>query len=169
MSAVRLLRCVPKARGAAFASLASVIAATAALPAQAHEIIVTIHSVKALDRVDVTGADFYARVTIDGEIHVTKHIRQTNEIEPNWQFRHKVTPGRRDISIEIWDKDVVADDMIDINGRTDKLKRHQDLGVNTRTCKVYGFRGPPRCGDRITRSGDEKKKAEITFSVDVER
>ncbi len=171
MSVVKLMCCVPRTSGAAFVSLASVIAATTALPApaQAHEIIVTIHSVKALDRVDVTAADFYARVTIDGEIHLTKHIRQKNEIEPNWQIRQNVEPGRRDIAIEIWDKDLVADDMIDINGRTDKSKRHQDLGVNTRTCRVYGFGWPFRCGYRITRSGDEKKSAEVTFSVDVKR
>lgn len=137
--------------------------------ANAHEIIVTIHCVKALDRIDQTPADFFARVTIDGNEQKTPKERQKNDTCPEWEVRQEVRPGRRDIKIELWDKDLALDDLIDINGRGDISKRHQDLGVNTRSCRVYGFRGRPRCGTKITRSGDEKKRAQITFSVKVQR
>ncbi len=135
--------------------------------AHAHEVVVTIHKVKAIDRIDTTPADFFARVTIDGTEQETKKIRQDNDISPNWEIKQAVSTRRPDIKIELWDKDLALDDLVDINGRKDMSKRHQDLSVDTKSCRVYGFRGRPRCGTKITRSGDEKKSAEITFSVDV--
>ena len=135
--------------------------------AHAHEVVVTIHEVKAIDKIDQTPADFFAKVMIDGNVESTKKVRQDNHIKPNWVVKQEVSTRRPDIKIELWDKDLALDDLVDINGRKDISKRHQDLSVDTKTCRVYGFRGSPKCGTKITRSGDEKKIAEITFSVDV--
>ena len=62
-------------------------------------------------------------------------------------------------------KDIAADDPIDIN-RVDP-KRSLDFVVNTRSCRLEGFSSPYRCGQRVVRAGGERKKAEMTFFVDV--
>ena len=157
-------------RRSGFAATASLLAcgmAATVLPsaAAAEQLVITIHSVKALDQIDVTPADFYVRAVIGGQIHLTERISQQNEIQPNWTIRETVGPGVVKVRLELWDKDLRIDDLIDINGRKDTSKRALDFSVNMRTCRVIGFKGSPRCGTRITRSGDEKKKAEITFSV----
>jgi hypothetical protein len=72
------------------------------------------------------------------------------------------------VKVEIFDKDVLSkDDLIDIN-RVDG-KRDLDFRINTRTCRVLDFSQGLRCRERIRRSGTEKRKAEITFRVDVRR
>ena len=113
----------------------------------------------------MTPADFYVRAVIGGNIHLTDKVSQKNEIEPNWQIRQKVKRGKVKIWLELWDKDLQKDDLIDINGRTDRSKRPLEFTIDTRSCRILGFKGKIRCGDRITRAGNEKKKAAITFSL----
>lgn len=167
------------ARGSAFsakriagAALMTVMCG-AAVPAAADEIIVTVESLQALDRIDVGGgqADFYAQVTIDGTVYRSPRIRRADVVRPNWTFSKHVRPGTYNVKLEIFDKDVFSkDDLIDINRLDDK--RDLDFRVKTRPCTVLDFAEPYACRGRgvtITRAGREKKSAEIRFTVDTRR
>jgi hypothetical protein len=57
--------------------------------------------------------------------------------------------------------------LVDINRLPDK--RDLDFEVDTRRCVVTGFAEEYKCGERIRRAGDERRRAEVTFTVDVER
>ena len=166
MSVVKFVQSI--SRSLAVSAAAIVVAGFALSPAaQAKTVCVTVHSVKALDRVDVSPADFYARVEIDGIVDITDRIRQKNQITPNWEVCQDVGKRRTiPLELEIWDKDIAIDDMIDINPITSP-KRRQNFGVNTRTCRVSGFKSRPKCKAKITQSGNEKKRAEVVFSVSV--
>jgi hypothetical protein len=141
---------------------------SASAEAAEHEVTITINKVRAVDRADeLSDGDYYARVTIDGEVFKTDPIKQEGTIEPNWTFTKKVKPGNVDVKLELLDKDVSVDDPIDIN-RIDN-KRDLDFSVNTRLCRVNGFAQVYKCGTSITRAGKEKKSAEITGTVTVKR
>jgi uncharacterized protein (DUF2141 family) len=133
-----------------------------------HEITVTIEKVKAADRIDnFSRGDFYARVTIDGDRQNTPFVRQNAEITPNWQISKKVKPGKYDVKVEIFDKDVSVDDKVDINRLGNK--RDLDFAVDTRKCRITGFAQTYKCGQTITRTGSEKKAAELSFKVTVKK
>jgi hypothetical protein len=133
-----------------------------------HEITVNISKVRALDQMDVfSKGDFYARVSIAGVPQETKPIRQQADISPNWEIKSFVPPGNHPISVEILDKDLTKSEPIDIN-RVEN-KRQLDLSVNTRNCSISGLSGVSRCGQTIVRAGTERKKAEVTFTVNVKR
>ncbi|MEZ5844775.1 MAG: hypothetical protein R3D27_13715 [Hyphomicrobiaceae bacterium] len=153
-------------RVAAAALTASVIAASAA---SADEITVRIDRVRALDKIDsgLAGqADFYAIVTIAGEEFRTKVARGKDDLRPGWVFRKRVSAGKHDVKIRIFDRDPLkADTSVDVN-RVDN-KRDLDFAVDTRSCIITGFSTPQRCGRTINRSGQEKKKAEIWFRVNA--
>jgi hypothetical protein len=141
---------------------------TPANTAAAEEVIVTITRVRALDIIDGiwTNPDFMARVTIADKRFATEPIRNQADVRPtNWVFRHQVRGGRHPIKIEIQDWDSVRPDVIDISPTPNK--RDLDFGINTGVCMVTGFKEPYRCNAVITRGGSERKKAEITFTVDV--
>ncbi len=149
-------------------ALAASVAAVGATSAQADTIVVKIETLKALDQLDPVGqADFFARVTMDGEVHQTKRIRRHNVVNPNWEFTKTTNKRSIDVKIEIFDKDVLTrSDLIDIN-RIDN-KRDLDFTVEPGRrgrCRVVGFAGGYSCGDKIIRAGRERKAAEITFSV----
>ena len=131
------------------------------------EVTVTISQLIALDKGDAfSSEDFYARVTIGGQTFKSEKIRQTDAVIPNWKFSAVVPSGRTDVKIEVFDKDIVEDDQIDIN-RIDP-KRDLDFVVNSRSCRVEGMAQIYRCGTQIRRSGGERKKAELVFYVDVQ-
>lgn len=133
-----------------------------------HEIVVTIKRIRALDKIDMfSKADFYARITIAGTAVDTPVIKQKADIEPNWVVSQRVRPGTHDVRIEVFDKDLKKSELIDVN-RIDG-RRFLDFQVNTRSCRILGFAGGYRCGADIQRAGEEKKKAELTFTVDVKR
>ena len=133
-----------------------------------HEIIVTVKRIRALDKIDVfSKADFFARVTIAGKVVDSPVAKQGDDIAPNWMISHRVKPGVHDVRLEIFDKDVKSADLIDVNRINGR--RHLDFSVNTKRCRISGFASGYRCGDAIQRAGDEKKKAEVTFTVDVKR
>jgi hypothetical protein len=171
------IRALPALAGAATLALVTVpftpppaaqSSAKAKGPAATHEIVVTVARVKALDPMDLfSKGDFYARVTIAGATQVVPPMKQQAEIAPNWKLAAKVPPGRHAVKLEILDKDLTRDDPVDIN-RVEG-KRHQDFTVDTRSCRITGFAGANRCGTTITRSGTERKKAEVAFSVSVNK
>lgn len=136
-----------------------------------HEITVTIQKVRALDFNDwgLAGqADYYTKVTIAGETFTTTRIKGHNEISPNWKISKSVKPGKHDVKVQIFDKDVLKpDEYIDINRVSNK--RDLDFTIDTRSCRVAGFSGGYKCGQTITRDGDQKKKAHIEFRVDVKK
>ena len=154
--------------------LAGFIASFAAAPAafaRDDEVTITVTQVTALDAADVWIAgpdDFYARVTIDGQVFNTGIKRQQNKASPNWKISKVVRRGAHSVRMEIFDKDIgKPDDKIDINRVNNK--RDLDFTIDTRRCRVAGFADRYRCGDQIRRSGNENKKAEIVFIVDVNR
>ncbi len=152
--------------------LASLGLLALALPAAAQRedrITVTINRVTAVDKADIFGkADFYAKVTIAGDTQTTPVARQTNNIRPNWKISTRVPRGKHAIKIQMFDKDPgKPDDQIDIN-RVDN-KRDLDFEINTASCRVSGFADSYSCGDTIVRTGNERKKAEIHFTVKVGR
>lgn len=152
---------------AAFPFAAAMLSPTATnAEANTHEITITIKSVKAIDKADVfSKGDFYARVTIDGDIQNTDVISQATNIKPNWKISKKVASGERKVKVEILDKDAALDDPIDIN-KVDN-KRDLDFKVSTGSCRIEGFSSTYKCGSSITRAGKEKKAAEVTFTVNV--
>ena len=160
------------AKSIAGAALMAMVCGAAA-PAVADEIIVTVESLQALDRIDVGGgqADFFAQVTIDGTVFRSPRIRRADVVRPNWTFSKRVRSGTYDVKLEIFDKDIFSkDDQIDIN-RLDG-KRDLDFRVRTQPCAVLDFAEPYACRGRavtITRAGREQKSAEIRFTVDTRR
>lgn len=132
------------------------------------EVQVVIHRLTALDRGDWwSSEDFFARVTIGGQVFKSERIRQSNDIIPNWRFAAIVPGGRTDVKIEVFDKDLMQDDPIDINRVNPK--RDLDFVVNSRTCRLEGFSQAYRCGEIVRRAGGERKKAEMEFVVNVNR
>lgn len=149
-------------------SLAALVAGSSGAAAQGHEIIVTITHIKALDKLDVfSKGDFYARVTIDGDVHKTPVAKQQSEVSPGWVVSQRVKSGKHDIKLEIFDKDISIDDPIDINRTANK--RAQEFAIDTKSCRITGFSETYRCGAKITRSGQEKKAAEVSFKVDAKK
>lgn len=147
--------------------LAALIAGTTAIgAASAKEVVVKVTKVKALDQPDAfSKGDFYARVTIDGTTTSTTPVKQNPSITPNWTVTKQVSSNEVKVKVEILDKDVNTDDVIDIN-RID-AKRDLDFTVNTRRCRIEGFAQTYKCGNTISRAGKEKKAAEVSFTVTV--
>lgn len=147
-------------------ALSSLAAAATVAYAATREVTITVLSLKAIDSADqFSKGDFYARATIDGDKQSTQPIKQSNIDKPGWKLSKKVKGGEVNVTLEILDKDVAADDPIDIN-RVDN-KRSLDFTVNTKSCRISGFASGYSCGDVIVRTGGEKKAAEIKFRVDV--
>lgn len=135
---------------------------------QSHEITVTVKRFQALDKADeLSNGDFFARVTIDGKSETTPVISDKAEVTPDWKITQPVSPGVRHIKVELIDKDVSVDDPIDINRLPNK--RDLDFSVNTNTGRVDGFAESYKVGQTITRAGSERKKASISFQVDVKK
>ena len=148
--------------------IASVIGG-AGLPAMAGEIIIHIDRVRALDRIDpTTSPDFFAQLTVGGQVFKTQRIKNAVEIRPSWVITATVPRGVTPVNFAILDNNVLKkDELIDVN-RLDN-KRDLDFRVDTRSCQILDFSQSYRCRDRITRGGAEKKAAEVTFRVEVRR
>jgi hypothetical protein len=156
------------AKHAAAAGMALFALATPLTAAMADEIEILITHVKALDAWDdLSKGDAFARVTIGKDVQTTPVVEQKGEITPDWKIVHKVKRGKHDVKLELLDKDVSVDDPIDINKVANK--RSLEFTVDTRTCRISGFSQSFKCGDKITRVGEENKKADITFVVKVKK
>lgn len=154
---------------AAFAwGVATLQPTEAGAQAAKHEITLTVTRFKALDRADeLSAGDFFARVTIDGARQQSAIISDRMEVQPNWKLSKDVSPGVHNVKLELIDKDVAVDDPIDINRLPNK--RDLDFTVDTRSCRIDGFAQTYKCGATITRAGAERKKAEISFKIDVKK
>jgi hypothetical protein len=153
-------------------ALGGMVMCEAPAAAQSHQIVVTVHEIKALDRADVASrGDFFAQITIAGDAKATPVVKTPTQapgsIRPDWKVTSSVKPGRNAVKIELFDKDLAKDDPIDIN-RLDN-RRILEFTVDTRSCRIDGFASAYRCKSRIVRAGKERKAAEITFSVDVKK
>lgn len=165
LSGVRALRGAVTVCAAAAFGL-SVAAGDAA--AKDPEIIVTVTKFKALDRADdLSDGDFFAKITINGKAAFSPTLSGQKEFSPNWKLTLPAKGGTVNVKLELVDKDVSVDDPIDIN-RIDK-KRDLDFTVSTGSCKIEGFSQTYKCGATITRAGGEKKKAVISFKVEVKK
>lgn len=166
----KAVRVCAAAAGVAAVAFGAVVFQPAEADAQAakHEITVTVTRFKALDKADeLSAGDFFARVTIDGQKLTSPVISDRTEVKPDWKLSKSVSPGVHKIKLELIDKDVSVDDPIDINRLGNK--RDLDFTVDTRSCKIDGFAQAAKCGAVITRSGGERKMAEISFKVDVKK
>lgn len=136
------------------------------------KIVITVHELKPSDKYDeLTPGDLFARMTINGQATSTEILKQATQpgvvIKPNWTLSQAVAPGKHKVKLELVDKDLSVDDVIDIN-RLDN-RRELEFEVDTRSCRISGFASDQKCKARITRTGKEKKAAEITFSIDVKK
>ncbi len=140
--------------------------------AQSSQITVVVHEIKLIDRVDaLSQADIFVRATIAGETKATPPMKQTGRpgevIRTELTLSGAVKPGTHAVKLELLDKDLRSDDTIDINRIADR--RVLEFTVDTRSCRIGGFVSTYRCKQRITRAGAEKKAAQITFSVEVNK
>ena len=152
--------------GAMILPLAVGVAAT---PASAARLVVRDDHVVALDKIDLPTAgraDFYAQVTVGRRTVKSKFVRNADDVRPNWVM---VVPVRREkvsVKLEILDRNVLRKaTQVDINRLPNK--RDLDFEVDTRRCVITGFAETYKCGATIRRAGDERRRAEITFTVDV--
>jgi len=134
-----------------------------------NEIVITVKSVKALDAFDdLSKGDIFARMTIDNDVQVTPVVTIDKKlIKPDWKLTKKVAPGVHKVKFEIIDKDLAVDDPVDVNKVANK--RDLDFTVDTKSCKIEGFSSTYKCGGTISRTGAEKKKAEVAFTVSVKK
>jgi hypothetical protein len=136
--------------------------------ATAAEITITVTKFKALDRADdLSDGDFFARIRINGKAAFSPEQSGQAEFSPNWKMTLPAKSGTNEVNLSLIDKDVSVDDPIDIN-RVEN-KRDLDFTVNTSNCRIEGFAETYKCGQTITRAGGEKKKAVISFTVDVKK
>jgi hypothetical protein len=161
------LRRVGIASLAVASGLAAVASPLIAQQGAGRDVVITVRTVKALDKLDAySKADFFAQVTIAGGAPVASPVvKQAQQIAPNWVLSKRVPQGVHNVRIEIFDKDLTKNEAIDINRLPNK--RPLDFTVNTRNCAIGGFAQGYRCGDVIVRAGAEPKSAEIAFSVEV--
>ena len=136
--------------------------------AVAAEIVITINKIKALDKADeLSEGDFFARMRINGKAAFSPVQTGKSEFSPGWKLTLPAKSGVNEVNLALIDKDVAVDDPIDINRVAGK--RDLDFTVNTSTCRIVGFAESYRCGQTITRSGGETKKATLSFTVDVRK
>jgi hypothetical protein len=129
-----------------------------------------VSEIKPLDKYDeLSLGDIYARVTIAGTTQSTPVLKQTTAVgqvlKPGWQIIQNVAPGVHPVKVELIDKDLSQDDVIDINRLPNR--RVLEFTVDTRRCRIEGFASPYNCKSAIRRTGKEAKAAEITLTVDA--
>jgi hypothetical protein len=139
--------------------------------------------------------DYFAKIRInDGPQHVTapipnQYVVNPKEDKPIWEVKEKVIgPGTavptgwttsNRVRIELHDNDsnnlltalFNPDDPVDINPNAKLPKRHLDLKVVTRgpLCLIAGdgVGLVAACGQQITTSGNERKRAKLKFSINA--
>lgn len=135
-----------------------------------HQIVLNVREIKALDKFDeLSLGDIFARVTIAGTTQSTPILKQTAAVgqvlKPDWQIIQNVGPGVHPVKVELIDKDLSQDDVIDINRLPDR--RVLEFTIDTRRCRIEGFASNYNCKSPISRAGKEAKAAEITITVDA--
>jgi hypothetical protein len=132
--------------------------------------VLNVREVKALDSFDeMSLGDIFARVTIAGTTQSTPILKQKAAIgqvlKPDWKIVQNVEPGVHSVKVELVDKDLSQDDVVDINRLPNR--RVLEFTIDTRRCRVEGFASGYSCKSLISRAGKEAKAAEITFTVDA--
>jgi hypothetical protein len=135
-----------------------------------HQIVLDVREIRTLDKFDEFSlGDIFARITIAGTTQSTSILKQTaavgQVIKPDWQIIHNVGPGVHPVKVELIDKDLSQDDVIDINKLPNR--RVLEFTIDTRRCRIEGFASTYNCKSAIRRAGKEAKAAEIAFTVDA--
>jgi len=81
------------------------------------EVTVSIKKIRALDELDRRSeADFYVKVFINGEEHVSEVWKNDNFVEEEWDVTADVPDNEEFVTIiiELWDSDLIFDDLCDI-------------------------------------------------------
>jgi hypothetical protein len=156
--------------GCAPLALALTLGTPAFAGSPTHQIVLNVREVKALDKFDeLSLGDIYARVTIAGTTQSTPILKQTASVgqvlKPDWQIVQNVGPGVHPVKVELIDKDLSQDDVIDINKLPNR--RVLEFTIDTRKCRIEGFASTYNCKSAINRAGKEAKSAEISFTVDA--
>ena len=132
-------------------------------------VTVTIVEVRAIDSMDPLGgdADFYAKVSIDGQILPTSStINDRDDIYPEsdpqpWIFSRMVSKAIVPIRIEIWDNDLIFDDHVDIDKDSNDRDLELSFDVTTQSLSgdvTYGY----------SRGAGDSNRAEIWFNVGLD-
>jgi hypothetical protein len=144
------------------------VAQTAAVQAQATAAIrkadttVTIVGVRSVTA--TAPVDLFARVTIAGDTSLTRIAAKPNLRVSMTMPETTLVPVR----LELFEKrPPTFADQLDVNQIAGK--RDIDFVVDPVTCTITGFSQVYKCGDVITRTGQDSKPGEIAFRVDVAR
>ena len=132
---------------------------------------------------ELSDADFYARVTVAGRQSQNRGERRENQddIDTNWPFGNSVpTSGSVPVKIEIRDEDGAywdiastggGDDDSDIDANNGREDLDLDLTVDIAKClrrqpgAIGGDLGGA-CGERLTEAGDSSKEASrVSFTI----
>lgn len=111
-------------------------------------------------------ADFYSKITIDGNTRTTGSISNDNDISPNWSHSKTVDGTSRYVSvgIQMWDSDgglAGADDRVDVDaGAGRDINVWYDLLTNQITGDVSGTGS-----STLTSSGNSGDRARTYFKV----
>ncbi len=139
--------------------------------AQPAVVRVTVTQVTALDCLDpaglsCAGADFYAKLSVDGETVQTPHIDDATSISPNWTLERSVARNPVPVQIEIWESDSWfrdGDDPVDLKSAPG---RSLNLSVDTQAGRISGnLTG--KTNTLLTSAGTQSGRARITFRIDV--
>jgi hypothetical protein len=129
--------------------------------------VVMINRVRQIDDLDSLaegGADFYARVGIDGVESTSPVSENRDDVTPQWTFTQPVTGESVPITIKLFEKDSVGgDDHCDINPRG--RARDLSLTYNLRTGAVTGDATGLRQRLIHVAGGADDKRAQIWFTV----
>jgi len=135
-------------------------------------VTVTVHRVKDVDGIDdisnfFTGseADYFTRISINGQSWQSPQIKDEEDISPNWQFSQNVTAFTVPIVINLLDSDPFTDQQADINPLLGK--EQLELTYNLLTGEIGGSGVSGTRGQEIYvrgQGGDER--ADIWFSID---
>ena len=148
--------------------------------------VIVIESVSEVDddHDDIDGADYWARVAINGRVAQNRgdEVVDTEDINPGWAFGHVVgTTGSVPMWIEIWDHDGEGEDAIGFGGGDDQSDvvpgggLRLDFNLDISKC-LHGESGAitgeitGNCGDFLLSTGNNDDEASaLTFRViDVE-
>ncbi|WP_416669267.1 calcium-binding protein [Egbenema bharatensis] len=146
-------------------------------PLKGAELAVNFHEIRAIDNFETDflesgQADFYTKVTIDGQTQQSQVFRDRNVVEPNLTIKRSVDLNKDNIpiTIQLFDKGDLfnRDDHADIN----ELRGQRDIVLNYNVLTGrFGGAGVnvTQDGNQVTVRGQDTsdgKRAEVTFSVD---
>lgn len=130
----------------------------------------TVNQLIAIDNPDSgwfgDNADYYSRISINGNAWTSGVISNDNNISPNWQFTQNVNSRYVNINVEVWDSDgglAGSNDRIDIDSRSGyrDLNITYDLITNQISGDVSGLGGR----QLSVSGGGDSDRATMRFTV----